>query len=73
MNSLTVVQNDYPIGAHTVTQSTAHIKGSKIGVSQISRDYVEEEGGDTEEEIKEIHLCTREFCLAIISSTSMGT
>ena len=26
---LTVVQRDYPIGAHTVTRSTAHIQGSK--------------------------------------------
>ena len=31
-SGLTVVQRDYPIGAHTVTRSTAHIKGSKIGV-----------------------------------------
>ena len=54
-SGLTIVQRDYPIGAHTVTRSTTHIKGSKIGVSQIPRDLVEEEGGDTEE----IHLCTR--------------
>ena len=32
-SGLTVQQRDYPIGAHTVTRSTAHIKGSKIGVS----------------------------------------
>ncbi|KAL0004810.1 hypothetical protein SO802_012371 [Lithocarpus litseifolius] len=42
---------DYPIGAHTVTRSTAHIKGSKTGVHTIPRDRVEEEGGDIEEEI----------------------
>ena len=29
LSGLTVVQRDYPIGAHTVTRSTAHIQGSK--------------------------------------------
>ena len=47
----TVVQRDYPIGVHTVTRRTAHIKGSKTGVHTIPRSYVEEEGGDIEEEI----------------------
>ena len=51
-SGLTVVQRDYPIGAHTVTRSTTHIKGSKTGVPQIPRDHVEEEGGDIEEEIE---------------------
>ena len=46
-----MVQRDYPIGAHTVTRSTAHIKGSKIGVHKIPQARVEEEGGDTEDEI----------------------
>ena len=32
-NGLTIVHRDYPIGAHTVTRSTTHIRGSKIGVS----------------------------------------
>ena len=50
-NDLTIVQKDYPIGAHIVTQSKAHITGSRISISQIPRDDVEEEGGDTEEEI----------------------
>ena len=50
-SGLTVVQRDYPIGAHTVTRSTAHIKGSKTGVHTIPRACVEEEGGDIEEEI----------------------
>ena len=50
-NGLTMVQRDYPIGAHTVTQSIAHIKGSRTGVSSIPRGHVEEGGGDTEEEI----------------------
>ena len=51
LSGFAVVQRDYPIGAHTVTQSTTHIKGSRTGVSSIPRDYVEEEGGDTKEEI----------------------
>ena len=46
-----MVQRDYPIGAYIVTRSTAHIKGSSTGVSSIPRDLVEEEGGNTEEEI----------------------
>ena len=50
-SGLTVVQRDYPIGAHTVTRSTIHIKGSKTGVHTIPRARVEEEGGDIEEEI----------------------
>ena len=51
-SGLTVQQRDYLIGAHTVTRSTTHIRGSKTGVSQIPRDHVKEEGGDTEEEIE---------------------
>ena len=51
-SGLTIVPRDYPIGAHIMTRSKAHITGSKTGVSQILRDCVEEEGGDTEEEIK---------------------
>ena len=35
LSGLTVVQRDYPIGAHTVTRSTAHIKGSKTVVHTI--------------------------------------
>ena len=48
---LIVVQRDYSISAHIVTRSIAHIKGSKTGVHTIPQDCVEEEGGDTEEEI----------------------
>ena len=51
-SGLTVVQRDYPISAHTVNRSIAHIKGSKIGVHTIPQDRVEDEGGDTEEEIE---------------------
>jgi len=50
-SGLTIVPRDYPIGANTVTRSRAHITGPKTGVSQIPKDNVEEEGGDTEEEI----------------------
>ena len=41
-SGLTVVHRDYLIGAHTMTRSTTHIKGSKTDVSQISRDRVKE-------------------------------
>ena len=51
LSGLTVVQRDYPIGAHTVNRSTTHIKGSKTGVHTIPQDRVEDEGGDIEEEI----------------------
>ena len=50
-SDLTVVQRDYPIGAHRVNRSTTHIKGSRIGVHRIPQDRGEDEGGDTEEEI----------------------
>ena len=43
-SGLTIVQRDYPISSHTVTRSKAYITGSRIGVSQIPRDDVEEEG-----------------------------
>jgi len=51
-SGLTIVQRDFPIGAHTLTRSTTHIKGSKTGVHTIPQARVEEEGGDTEEEIE---------------------
>ena len=50
-SGLTVVPKDYPIGAHTVTRSTTHIKGSKTGVHTIPQVRVADEGEDTEEEI----------------------
>ena len=50
-SGLKVIQRDYPIGDHTVNRSTAHIKDSKTGVHTIPGDRVEDEGGDTEEEI----------------------
>ena len=50
-SGLTVVQRDYPIGAHIVNRSTTHIKGSRIGVHTIPQDRDEAEVGDTEEEI----------------------
>ena len=36
-SGLKVVQRDYPIGAYTLTRSTSHIKGSKIGMHTIPR------------------------------------
>ena len=50
-SGFTIVPRDYPIGANTVTRSEPHITRSRTGVSQIPRDNVEEEGGDTVEEI----------------------
>ena len=50
-SGFTIVQRDYPIGAHIMTRSKAHIIGSRTGVSVIPRDDVEEEGGDTKEEV----------------------
>ena len=44
-----------------VTRSTTYIKGSKIVVSQIPRDRVEEEGGDTEEEIERFTTAPESF------------
>ena len=51
LSGLTMVQRDYLISAHTVTRSTAHIKGFKTGVHTIPQDRVEDKGGDTKEEI----------------------
>ena len=50
-SGLTVVPKDYPIVAHIVTRSTAHIKGCKIGVHTIPQYRVADEGEDTKEEI----------------------
>ena len=46
-----MMPRDYPISAQTIIRSKAHITGPSVGISQILRDDVEEEGGDTEEEI----------------------
>ena len=56
LSGLQVMQRDYPISAQTMTQSKAHIPGLSVGVSQIPRDNVAEEGGDTEEEIEHFTL-----------------
>ena len=61
-----MVPRDYPIGAHIVTRSIAHIKGSKTGMHTIPQDRVEDEGGDTEEEIER-------FTSAIEPSSSAPT
>ena len=50
-SGLIVVQRDYPIGAHTVNRSTAHINRSRTGVHTIPQDRGKDEGGDIEEEI----------------------
>ena len=71
-SNLTVVQRDYSIGAHTVTQSTAHIKGSNTGVSQIPKDRVEEEEGDTEEEIERFTFAPESFAQPSSQALAQG-
>ena len=51
LSGLSVMLREYPISAQTMTRSKAHITGPSVGTSQILRDDVEEEGGDTEKEI----------------------
>ena len=50
-SGITMVQRDYMIITQMMNQSKAHITIPTTGISQIPRDDVEEEGGDTEEEI----------------------
>ena len=69
-SGLTVVQRDYPIGAHTVTKSTAHIKGSKIGVHMIPQDRVED---DTEEEIDRFTFALKTSVQPLSSTLARGT
>ena len=57
-SGLIVVLRDYLIGAHIVTKSIAHIKGSKIGVHMIPQDRVVDEGEDMEEEIDRFTFTT---------------
>ena len=52
LSGLQVMQRDYPISSQTITQSKAHIPEPLVGVFQIPRDNVAEEGGDTEKEIE---------------------
>ena len=72
LSGLTVVQRDYPISAHTVNRSIAHIKGSKIGVHMIPQDRVEDEGGDTEEEIKRFTSATKPSAQPSSSAPARG-
>ena len=72
LNGLKVVQRDYPIGDHTVNRSTAHIKGSKTGVHTIPRDRVEDEGGDTEEEIDRFTSTPESFTQPSSSAPARG-
>ena len=51
LSGLSVLRRDYPIRAQTMTKSKTYITGPSVGISQIPRNNVEEEGGDTEEEI----------------------
>ena len=71
-SGLTVVQRDYPIGAHAVNRSIAHIKGSKTCVHMIPQDRVEGEGGDTEEEIKRFTSTTKPSAQPSSSAPARG-
>ena len=51
LSGLVMMPRNYPISAQIMTQSKAHITGPSVDISQIPRDDVKEEGGDTEEEI----------------------
>ena len=71
-SGLTVVPRDYPIGAHTVTRSIAHIKGSKTGVHRIPQDRVVDEGEDTEEEIDRFTSTTEPSAQPSSSAPAQG-
>ena len=65
-SSLIVVQRDYPIGAHTLTRSTSHIKGSKIGVHTIPRPRVEEDDRSCIELLVVCCVCCISMCSACV-------
>ena len=71
-SGLTMVQRDYPIGAHTITKSTAHIKGSKTDVYTIAQDRVEDKNGDTEEEIERFTSATEPLAQPSSSAPAWG-
>ena len=71
-SGLTGVQRDYLVGPHIVTRSTAHIKGSKTCVSSIPRDHVEEEGGDSEEEIERFTTAPETSAQPLSSAPARG-
>ena len=71
-SGLNVVQRDYPIGAHTVTRSTAHIKGSKTSVSSIPQDHVEEEGENAKEEIERFIIALETLAQPSSSAPAQG-
>ena len=55
-SGLQVMQREDPISEQTIIRSKAHIPELTVGVSQIPRDDADEEGGDTEKEIKHFTL-----------------
>ena len=71
-SGLTVVPRDYPIGAHTVTRSTAHIKGSKTSVHTIPQDRVADKGEDTKEEIDRFTFATEPSAQPSSSAPTRG-
>ena len=71
-SDLTVVPRDYPIGAHTVTKNTAHIKGSKTGVHTIPKDHIANKGEDTKEEIDRFTSATEPSAQPSSSAPAQG-
>ena len=71
-SGLTVVPRDYPIGAHTVTRSTAHIKDSKTGVHTTPEVRVADEGEDTEEEMDRFTSATEPSAQPSSSAPARG-
>ena len=71
-SGLTIVPRDYPIGANTVTRSRAHITKPKTGISQISRDNVEDEGGDTEDVIDKFTSAPKGFAQPSFQAQARG-
>ena len=51
-SGLQVMQREDPISAQTMTRNKAHIPEPSVSVSQIPRDNVAKEGGETKEEIE---------------------
>ena len=71
-SGLTMIPREYPIVAHTVTRSIAHIKGSKTSVHTIPQDCVADEGEDTEEEIDKFTSTTEPSAQPSSSAPARG-
>ena len=73
LSGLTMVTRDHPISAQTMTQSKAHITGPTIGISQIPRDDVEEEGGGHGGRDRAVHISPGGLYITLFPSTCTST